>query len=79
MIVPYEVYKRLKRDLSQIDALVAISVMQRSHVVPSELALTTADLSDHGLALADALIVATASLYRAELFTSDRDFEAVPG
>ena len=81
-IVLYEVYKRLKRDLSEDDALVAISAMQRARVVPvtGELALTAADLSlEHGLAMADAMILATAHLFRAELITSDRDFERVPG
>ena len=82
VIILYEVYKRLKRELSESDAVVAVSAMQRTRVVPitSELALTAADLSlEHGLAMADAMILAIASLYRAELVTSDRDFEAVPG
>ena len=82
MIVIYEVYKRLKRDLSEDDAVVAVSAMQRAVLVPitSELALTAADLSlEHGLAMADSLILATARLYKAELVTSDRDFEQVEG
>jgi toxin FitB len=82
VIVLYEVYKRLKRELSEDDAVVAVSAMQRTRIVPitSELALTAADLSlEHGLAMADAMILATARLYRAELVTSDRDFETVPG
>lgn len=82
VIVLYEVYKRLKRDLSEDEAVIAISAMQRAQVVPitSELALTAADLSlEHELAMADAIILATARLYHAELITSDRDFEAVPG
>lgn len=82
VIVLYEVYKRLKRDLSEDDAVVAVSAMQRARIVPitAELALTAADLSlEHGLAMADAMILATARLHRAELVTSDRDFEAVPG
>ena len=82
VIVLYEVYKRLKRDLSEMDAVVAISAMQRTLVIPvsSEVALTAGDLSlEHGLAMADAIILATAHLYRAELISSDRDFKAVPG
>lgn len=82
VIVLYEVYKRLKRDLSEDDAVVAASAMQRARVVPitGELALTAADLSlEYGLAMADAIILATARLYHAELVTSDRDFEAIPG
>ena len=82
VIVIYEVYKRLKRDLSEDDAVVAVSAMQRAMLVPitSELALTAADLSlEHGLAMADSLILATARLYKAELVTSDRDFARVDG
>ena len=82
VIVLYEVYKRLKRDLSEDDAVVAVSAMQRSRVVPidQELALTAADLSlEHSLAMADALVLATARRFRAEVMTSDRDFENIPG
>jgi len=82
VVVLYEVYKRLKRDLSEDDAVVAISAMQRARIAPvtSELALTAADLSlEHGIAMADALILATARIYRAELITSDPDFESLPG
>ena len=81
-IVLYEVYKRLKRDLSEDDAIVAVSAMQRTRIIDitQEIALTAADLSlEHGLAMADALILATARLYRAELVTSDGDFAAIPG
>jgi predicted nucleic acid-binding protein len=82
VIVVYEVYKRLKRELSEADAIVAVSAMQRTRIVPitTELALTAADLSlEHDLAMADAMILATAALYRAELVTSDRDFERING
>jgi predicted nucleic acid-binding protein len=82
VIVIYEVYKRLKRELSEDDAVIAVSVMQRSQVVPlnQELALTAADLSlEHGLAMADAIVLATARKFQAELVTSDRDFEDIPG
>lgn len=80
VIVLYEVYKRLKRDLSEDDAIVAISAMQRTQIVAvdQQLALTAADLSlEHGLAMADSLILATARLFRAELVTSDADFEGI--
>ena len=81
VIVLYEVYKRLKRDLSEDDAIVAVSAMQRTRIVPidQELALTAADLSlEHSLAMADAIVLATARRFRAELVTSDRDFEGIP-
>ena len=82
VIVIYEVYKRLKRELSEDDAVIAVSAMQRSQVVPidQELALTAADLSlEHGLAMADAIVLATARKFQAELVTSDRDFEEIAG
>jgi toxin FitB len=82
VIVLYEVYKRLKRELTEDDAVVAVSVMQRTQVVPvdQELALTAADLSlEHALAMADALVLATAQRFHADLITSDRDFKDLPG
>ena len=82
VIVLYEVYKRLKRDLSEDDALVAVSAMQHTRIVAvtGEIALTAADLSiEHGLAMADAMILATARMYGAELVTSEGDFESIPG
>ena len=82
VIVIYEVYKRLKRELSEDDAVIAVSAMQRSQVIPidQEIALTAADLSlEHRLAMADALVLATARKFQAELVTSGRDFERVAG
>jgi predicted nucleic acid-binding protein len=82
VIVLYEVYKRLKRDLSEDDAVIAISVMQRTNVIPvtAEIALAAADLSlEFRLAMADAIILATARTLRAELVSSDRDFKRIPG
>jgi len=82
VIVLYEVYKRLKRDLSEDDALVAVSAMQRGHVVSvnSEIAMTAADLSlEHKLPMADALILATARAHHAQLVSSDADFENIEG
>ena len=82
VIVIDEVYKRLKRELSEDDAVLAVSAMQRSQVVAidQELALTAADLSlEHGLAMADAIVLATARKFQAELVTSDRDFEEIAG
>lgn len=82
VIVLYEVYKRLKRDLSESDALIAVSAMQRTMVVATtqDIALVAADLSlEYGLAMADATVLATARRFGAELITSDRDFEGLEG
>lgn len=56
--------------------------LPRSSVVPlnDELALLAGDLSlDHKLPMADAIIIATARLYGAEVVTSDADFNGVRG
>jgi toxin FitB len=81
-IVLYEIYKRLKRDLSEEDAIVAVSAMQRTRIVPldQELALIAADLSlEHRLGMADAMVLAAARKYSADLITSDSDFEGLDG
>jgi predicted nucleic acid-binding protein len=43
------------------------------------LALEAADISlEHGLAMADSLVYATARRHRAKLVTGDADFEGLP-
>lgn len=81
-IIMYEVYKHSKRLRGEEGALDAVAAMQKTRVVPlnDELSLIAADLSlEHKLPMADSIILATARLYEAEIFTSDADFEGVPG
>jgi predicted nucleic acid-binding protein len=81
-IALYEVYKVLKRDASEEDALRAVAQMLRTHVVAltETLALEAADASlDHSLAMADAVVWATARSRDAELVTTDADLEGLPG
>jgi predicted nucleic acid-binding protein len=81
-IVIYEVYKHAKRLRSEEDAIDAVAAMQKTLVVPltDELALVAADLSLlYKLAMADAIVLATAQAHDAEVITSDSDFENVPG
>jgi predicted nucleic acid-binding protein len=81
-IVLYEVYKVLKRDESEEDALKAVAQMMKTNVVPlgETLALEAADLSlEHGLSMADAIIYATGRGRRAEIVTTDADLEGLPG
>ena len=81
-IVVYEVYKRLKRDLTQEHANTAVAAMRRTEIVPldAQLALRAADLSlTENLAMADAIVLATARSRDAELVTSDADFRKVSG
>ena len=81
-IALYEVYKVLKRDASEEDALQAVAWMLRTKVIPlsETLALESADSSlEHGLAMADAIVYATARSHGAELVTTDADLEGLPG
>ena len=81
-IVLFEVYKWVKRERGEEDALVVAAQMEKTTLAPltSTIALTAADSSlEHGLAMADAIVYATASIHQAALVTSDRDFAALPG
>ena len=81
-IIMYEVYKHSKRLRGEDGALDAVAAMQKTRVVElnDELALIAADLSiELKLPMADAIILATARLYEAEVVTSDADFDGVPG
>ena len=77
----YEVYKVIRRDLSEERAVEAISALRRATIAPVDepLALEAADLSlAHGLAMADSLVYATARRFGATLVTGDADFEGLP-
>lgn len=81
-IILYEVYKHAKRLRGEDGGIEAVAAMQKTVVVPlnDDLALVAADLSlEHKLPMADAIILATARLFEAEVVTSDADFEHVPG
>ena len=82
VIEVYEVYKVIRRDLSEELALEALSAMRRAEIVPIEesLALEAADLSlTHRLSMTDALVYATAQRRGATLVSGDADFEGLPG
>ena len=78
----YEIYKVIRRDISEERAIESVSALRGTTIEPlaESLALEAADLSlEHGLAMADAIILATAARHRAELVTADADFEGLPG
>lgn len=80
-IVLYEVYKRLKRERGEDLALFATEQIRATHVIPltESVALLAADLSlEHRLAMADAIVYATAQDQDAKLVTSDADFQNLP-
>ena len=75
-IVLYEVYKILKREVGEEKALLAAGYMKNSPVIPVDevLALAAADIAlQERLAMADAIVVATARLKNCKIVTSDPD------
>ncbi len=67
---------------SEDDALRAIAVMEQGRVVDLDraTALEAARLSiQHGIAMADSVMLATAYRHRATLWTQDSDFEGLQG
>jgi toxin FitB len=78
----YEVYKVVRRDLSEERAVAAVAALRRARIVPVDesLALEAADISLRlGLAMADSLVYATAQRHDATLVTGDADFEGLSG
>ena len=78
----YEVYKWIKRERSEDEALAAVATMKKATVrdLTEEVALTAADLSlEHGLAMADAMMLAFARENDAILVTTDSGFDGIAG
>jgi predicted nucleic acid-binding protein len=78
----YEIYKVIKRDLSEDRAIAAVSALRATTIEPltETLALAAADSAlEYGIAMADAIIFATAFRHSAELVTGDSDFDGLPG
>lgn len=78
----YEVYKVVRRDISEERAIEAVSALRRARIVPVDesLALEAADVAlAHGLAMADAVVYATARRHGATLVTTDADLTDLPG
>jgi predicted nucleic acid-binding protein len=80
-VVLYEVYKVVKRQRSEEEALAAAAQMGKTRLVPltDVIALTAADVSlTYQVAMADAIVYATALTARAKLITSDADLAPLP-
>lgn len=78
----YEVYKWVKRERSEEEAVEAVATMKKTRVLDltEELALTAADLSlAHKLAMADSMMLAVARAHDAELMTTDSAFIGIAG
>lgn len=81
-IAIYEVYKWIKRERSEEEALQAVAAMKKTRIVDlsEELALTAADLSlSHNLAMADSMMLAVARANDAQLATTDSGFDGIDG
>lgn len=77
-LVQYELYKWTTREKNEATALEIIGITERAVVVPldTHIALYAADISkQHGLAMADAIVYATALKSDAEVVTADKHFD----
>jgi len=86
LVVPtlslYEVFKRVLQQRGEGDALQAVALMQQGSVVEltAPIALDAARTSaELGLPMADSMILATARVHQATLWTQDSDFEGIEG
>ncbi len=79
LITVYEVYKKLRRELSDAIAREAIGLMRQGELVEADLTITLAAAAHTELAMADSLIYATARQHLAVVWTQDAHFEKLPG
>lgn len=80
--LPVEVFKRVLQQRGEHDAFRAIALIQQASVIALDgrLALSAARLStDYKLPMADSLILATARVRNATIWTQDSHFEHIPG
>jgi len=79
-IVLYEVYKKIKRERTEEDALLAVSFINKTAVVQlsESIALLAADLSlKYSLPMAVAIVYATAIEKNCDVITSDMHFKGL--
>ena len=86
LIVPsisiYEVFKRILQQRSEEEALQAVVIMMQGKVIDLnvEIALESAKISSKlKLPMADSIILATAQVYSATLWTQDIDLKGIEG
>jgi len=80
-IVLHEVFKVVMRARNEDSALAAAGVLQQFPVisVDENIAMYSAKLGqEDGLAMADSMILATAHIHHASLWTQDADFRNLP-
>jgi toxin FitB len=77
VIILYEVYKKVKREQGEENALIAAAQLMKTQIVPFDatLALLAADCSiTCALPMADAIVYATALQMKCTVVTSDEHF-----
>jgi len=86
LVVPavtiYEVFKVVLRESNENKALQAAVAMQKGKVIDltATLAIYASKLSlQHGLPMADSIILATAQVFNATIWTQDSDFKNISG
>ncbi len=86
LIVPvvtiYEVFKVILRESTENEAFQAIAAMQNGRVIELtvDISMNASRLSlQHGLPMADCMILATAKTFGCTIWTQDSDFEKIPG
>jgi predicted nucleic acid-binding protein len=86
LVVPtvslFEVFKRVSQERNEDEALRAVALMEQGRVVDLDraTALEAARLSiQHRIAMADAIMLATALRTQAILWTQDSDFKGIAG
>ena len=78
----YEVFKVVLRERGEEDALQAAALMKQCEVIDltPEIAMVAARIAiELGIPMADSIIVATARMYEAVIWTLDSDFKKIEG
>jgi len=81
-ITLYEVFKTILRQRSESDALQAVALMMQGLVVDlnANISILAAKISlEEKMPMADSIILSTARLYQATVWTEDADFAGIAG
>jgi toxin FitB len=79
-ILLYEVYKKIRRERTEEEALAAVSLMNRTALIPltESIALLAAEVGlKHSLPTADAIVYATALEQNCKVVTGDAHFKGL--
>lgn len=79
-IIMYEVYKKVKKERTEEDALLVVSLINKTTIIPlnESIALLAADVSlKYDLPMADAIVYATALENNCVVITGDAHFKGL--